>query len=346
MIVRNRVLVYAVFLVVVLTALPYFILDYGVHNDYRALDYVINFSDITSFQSLMWHDESMHLLYIGRPINAILFNLQQITIKDINDLKVWRFVSFLTIIAAYVISASVSVKLAKKRFQWIVFTYFLFFLLPSTQLYINWIANFVPGSLNLFLASLASLAFLKSQGTKLKNKSWFLLSMAILLIANLNYTANVCFFILPFIVGAVFETTGSNINYVKRSVFAMLGGLFLYVLIHKFFLFPFFGEYFGEKFVSYDPATYKFTISFNVDVLHILYKTLVAWFSSSFYSSGSFYGIFFTLIVSLLGILCRGILLERRGVLGSQLQPRDSHEIVLRVVFFCFFVFLFQLCPF
>lgn len=278
-----------------LSTLPYFYLDYGVHNDYRALDHPHTLNLLSGLKELMWHDESMHLMYIGRPINAILFNLQQFTINTLSDLKLWRVVSCLTLLAALANFCLVSVCRAKSKMPWVVFSYVLIFLAPPSQLYINWVANYVPGSLNILVLSFAAI-LLSIEATKIYLRWFFWISALFLIfLSDLNYPATSSAVIIPSVVSFFYRPDKANCDYLARSLAFYLTGLVLYFLLHKLFMFDFLSEYFLEQFKSYDTSTYNFGIGFNFAAPRILMELLIAAFTSTFYATFKYFSILLVL---------------------------------------------------
>lgn len=293
-----------------LACTPYFYLNYGVHNDYRALDHQHTVNLLTGLKELMWHDESMHLMYIGRPVNAILFNLQQYTINTLDDLKLWRVVSCLTLLVALVNLCAVSVFRARHKAPWVVFAYSLMFLAPSSQLYISWIANYVPGSLNILLVSVAAIGLsLNSSKFYVKCTLW-VCAYLLIFISFLNYPATSSAVIIPAVVSYLYNPTNSNRCYLTRSLVFYLTGLVLYFLVHKLIMFEFLSSYFADQFKSYDATTYKFGVGFNLGILGIAFDFLMASVTLFFFAKLKFVSVFLAIIV-LLGFIVKYYALDQ-----------------------------------
>lgn len=288
----------------VLACTPYFYLSYGVHNDYRALDHQHTVNLLSGLKELMWHDESMHLMYIGRPVNAILFNLQQYTINTLDDLKLWRVVSCLTLLVALINFCAVSVCRARHKAPWVVFAYLLMFLAPSSQLYISWIANYVPGSLNILIASVAAIGLSFYSGKFYVKCTLWVCSFLLIFISFLNYPATSSAVIIPALVSYLYNPINSNRGYLKRSLVFYLAGLVLYFLVHKLFMFEFLSGYFADQFKSYDATTYKFGVGFNFGVLGIVLDFLMASITLFFFAKLKLVSVFMAFIV-LMGLVVK-----------------------------------------
>lgn len=258
--------------------------EFAIHNDYRAFDiqhYSINIFD--GWHGILKHMESMHLMYIGRPLNAILFNFQQSLIHTIEDFRYARYLSLATLI---LISFITYLKLHQKLKYlnvWLLIVAFGILSIPSANLYVCWISNYVPGSLNLLLSLLAWLLFDHSiRHTSIYVRYWGLFfSYLTLLAACLNYPATALFFgFIPFVRLVLDKGDWSE---VKHNALFSLGFLLLtlvsYVLIHKLLLYKYFSHLFGSEFRSYDPVSYKFTFAINQNLFKLLIEAVTAGFS-------------------------------------------------------------------
>lgn len=252
--------------------------DFAVHNDYRSRDYQTFKFDISSFSGMLQHDESMHLLYIGRPLNAILFNLQQSYLVTIQDFAIARLISFLTLLGiAIVLYFHLKTKI-KASFLYVGISIFGLMLLPSSALYINWISNYVPGPLNLALALLAWLMF--DQGlnslSPWRKAAFSSITFILLLSSCLIYPATTLFFLFVPMVKLLFDRRNWLIVRFESSaaLVMMAVSLVAYYVLHKLVLLPFFKAYFGSKFESYDPTTYQFSVSLNADMLKLFWEVI------------------------------------------------------------------------
>lgn len=119
---------------------PTFFMDFGIHNDYH-----INTHGILSYP------ETFHLFRIGRPLGALLLNLQFMCFRTIHHLAYGRLLAALfqlpVLWSIYFtvrqhIQASTSTILAIAA---------LILLLPQSLIGVLWLTNFVPISISLFL---------------------------------------------------------------------------------------------------------------------------------------------------------------------------------------------------
>ena len=123
-------------------------LDYGVHNDYSALAYPHN-------RCCMQYPETGHLFNIGRPIGGVLLNAHLLPFTTIGSFAWGRFFSFLVLAATILISAQIFVKYIGVSPIHALLVNTLVLLLPSALLFVIWLTNFVPGILNIALATVS-----------------------------------------------------------------------------------------------------------------------------------------------------------------------------------------------
>ena len=132
------------------TYFPVFIIEFGIHNDYSAWDY-------DNSNCCLGYPESTHLLAVGRPLGALLLNIQFLFFDSVSDFAPARFLSFGFILASAGLMHYYLTKRLLLAQGWALALVFCIFTLPSSQLYIIWVTNFIPGSFNVFLACLSYL---------------------------------------------------------------------------------------------------------------------------------------------------------------------------------------------
>lgn len=121
---------------------------YGFHNDY---EYFCPNKNAPWWRCLL---ESNHLLVIGRPIGAILYNVQGRLIRRIDDLRLSRIVQLgLTLLCMWIFAHYLAKRGILPRF-WSILASFSVFLLPSNQLSVLSVTQLAPGPITLLLALL------------------------------------------------------------------------------------------------------------------------------------------------------------------------------------------------
>src|ERR1035438_306816 len=143
---REMMLALAGLLLVIFTG-PLF-LSYGVHNDYSTLTYPHN-------RCCLQYPETEHLFRIGRPIGGVLLNAHLLPFTSIQSFAWGRFGSFLVLAATILISAQIFVRYIGVPPTHALLANTLLFLLPSASLFVIWLTNFVPGTLNIALATVS-----------------------------------------------------------------------------------------------------------------------------------------------------------------------------------------------
>ncbi len=128
--------------------LPLLTAHFGRHNDYLL------------WACERWHGlavfpETWHLLALGRPLGALLLNLQFTCLGSLPGFLVSRWVALgVTLIAAWLLADHL-----KRRpgvpWQTAVCAAACVFLVPASQLFVSWVTNFVPGTLTVVLSLLA-----------------------------------------------------------------------------------------------------------------------------------------------------------------------------------------------
>ena len=143
---REPMLALAGLLLVIFTG-PLF-LQYGVHNDYSTLAYPHN-------RCCLQFPETEHLFTVGRPLGAVLLNAHFLPLTSIGSFAWGRFGSFLVLAVTILISAQIFVKYIGVPPTHALLVNTLLLLLPSALLFVFWLTNFVPGTLNIALATVS-----------------------------------------------------------------------------------------------------------------------------------------------------------------------------------------------
>lgn len=123
-------------------------LDYAVHNDYSVFSY-------ENRVCCTGHPESQHLFWVGRPIGAILLNIQFAFIDQIGDFRWLRLAAFGLLLLLLVLVYNQFHREAEGRSYEALLASLGMALLPSSILYMFWVASTVPGLVNLILVSIA-----------------------------------------------------------------------------------------------------------------------------------------------------------------------------------------------
>jgi len=266
---------------------PAFLVDFGFHNDYRVRDVLDHSFDTSTIRGMLKHLESMHLLYIGRPVNALAFNLHQSFFHSTQDFAWGRAATFfLTVIVALFWYRFLRRQVYLESALALVLTLGVFSL-PSMQLYVLWVANFVPGTLNLAIVAAASSlvrpAWQKAARMGLGRRRVRIAAAFLMLqVALFNYPPT-ALFLLIFLFAFVAFYDGP-IEYVeriaKRMIALMVVALGAYFLLYKGIYFPVMREYWGSEFHSYDPNTYDFSLFLNSNPLNFIGEAVLYGFAA------------------------------------------------------------------
>ncbi len=129
--------------------------DFVIHNDWVLL--------YPTSQSLL-HPENSHLVWIGRPVGALLLNIQYYVVDSVLGLRLFRLISILIyFISLYV----VLINLKKSKIRIGQTTLILYICLPSNLLYFVWSSNFVPGMLTQIILLLCFVLYIKIKSLRL-----------------------------------------------------------------------------------------------------------------------------------------------------------------------------------
>lgn len=126
-----------------------FIIPFAFHNDYFVWSY-------KAHKLLSSFPESVHLIKLGRALGAYFLNIHFLFLDSLRDMAVSRGFSILVTVVSVSLFAG-----WLRRFQLGSLVALMIslsvFVLPGHQLYVIWLANFVPGTLNVLIALISAL---------------------------------------------------------------------------------------------------------------------------------------------------------------------------------------------
>jgi hypothetical protein len=174
-----------IFCVIVVFYSPIFFYKFGYHNDYLIWDYNVR-------ACCLGHPETEHLIGVGRPILAVLFNIHQMFISDMQSLQFMHVVAVLSIgLIAALFFLHIQNILYINRFNAALLSV-LTFTLPSMAINSFWVANFASEILPLFIVLFAHYLMSKQNKNSILN-SVFIFSL--LFISLLIYPPATLFFV-------------------------------------------------------------------------------------------------------------------------------------------------------
>ncbi len=228
------------FLLAFLIYLPAFTTEYGMHNDYRFIPG--NFSDRLIFS------EAEHLYIVGRPLQAVLVTLQGWCINNISEFAIARFISFLFMILFAVLFDFFLRRIAKVEPFWSRVIVLNAVCLPPSQVYVLWVAHFLPGYFTLVLATASYLLLSfgmpvpKTIGQKQKYSIPLLTGSAFLFEAALfNYPINAVF-VFACTVGLLLFSPlpkwPQTLKTIMRDILFFGAGMLIYFLANVLFFLP------------------------------------------------------------------------------------------------------------
>lgn len=136
------------FILALLLMVPFVIpvlLDFGTHNDYSVFSY-------ENHRCCLGYPESQHLFFIGRPLGALLLNVQLLPVDEIGDFRWLRLISCMLVVLLFLGVARLLCREAPERSSESTLAAFSITLLPAPLLYVVWATNAVPGLVALLLA--------------------------------------------------------------------------------------------------------------------------------------------------------------------------------------------------
>jgi MFS family permease len=169
-------------LVLIVPFLPVLTSEYGAHNDYSRFNY----------DGFCCFPETRFLFEIGRPLGAILLNLQFAFFDSIADFSVGRAFSLAMLAGVFLLTwKRLSVE-APSAAPWVAM---LLCLLPASLVYVFWLANLVPGTLTVLLATVSALLVEKSYSAELGKRRLRWSGYGILGVCFLIYPPNAFHFL-------------------------------------------------------------------------------------------------------------------------------------------------------
>lgn len=275
-----------VFLVMVLFFSPVYFHKFAYHNDYRIWD-------SNNYQQFFRYPETVHLFAVGRPILAVLLNLQLMIIGNMKSLQMMHGIAVLLICTAASLYYLYLYKMfCINRFSAALLSV-LTFTLPSMSINSFWVTNLTSEILPIFLILYAH--YLVSRIDSYKRTKFTLIAVFfILFVCLLIYPPVTMFFVtltfIKFLFGAK-ELIKNKLNVICYEVLMILLSCITYFLFFKCLYKPLllkshfsgfdFQYYF--KFIELKYSEYKFSIfSDSAQKVKQLYDliTLVvsAWF--------------------------------------------------------------------
>lgn len=179
---------------------PYLFFDFGFHNDFTIWAYN-NKICCSGFP------ENPHLINVGRFLQAYLQGIYLWFFTDLGSLAFGRAFGLAFACIGAVMLASAAIKNGMGRLSGAAFGAAVF-LLPSAQVNLGWVTNFVPGLLNAVLVLYATSIFPdwqsllnREESARIRLGTSFFLLLATLFI----YPPTIGFFLLPAMIRAIYS---------------------------------------------------------------------------------------------------------------------------------------------
>lgn len=227
--------------------LPVCLNQFGYHNDYRIWEY----PHVGLANLFLGYPESQHLWGIGRPIGAILLNLQLFPIFSMRALAINQMAN-VTLIACLAVSCFYFfVRNIRISTFFAASLSILMMALPAMTINSFWVANLVPSLIPLFLALLAQVLMEQA-------KPRLLYVISLLMCGFLIYPPATFFFITITLVKFLFapQKKQLSLSTLWMEIKVMLGcslGFFIFLKLYKIALIK-------THFLGFDWRTYYKTI--------------------------------------------------------------------------------------
>jgi hypothetical protein len=254
-----------VFCAVVIFYFPVLTSKFAYHNDYRIFTYDVS-------DCCLGYPETKHLLGVGRPILAILLNVQLLFISSMFSLQLMHFVSVVMIATAasilflhllYFLNIS---RLSAALLSFIIFTS------PSMAINSFWVTNICSEILPIFAVIFAHYLISKQS----KDGATILIVFIIILLNLFIYPPSTLFFasliFIKFLFGEA-NTKNITLRNITLELFLVLSACITYFLIFKYIIKPMlvnsafggfdFLEYYA--FIDANYSIYDFSIFSNLD---------------------------------------------------------------------------------
>lgn len=266
------------FLWVVFFFTPIFGHEFAYHNDYRIWEY-------NNHDCCTGYPESTHLIGVGRYIQAILLNIQLMTINSMFTLWLNQIFSVISIAILAVISFLFFRKALDITPTAASLLSILMVTLPSMTINSFWVTNYIPEIATLFIVFLA-------QALVLKGSRYYWIAFIIILVALFNYPPAALFFVtitfIKFLYGPAKPHQAELINLGSELLLIILACLIFFLSV-KFVIKPFllakdfnkWSAYYGI--INNNMLAYKFEIGLNFAGKWLQFKDYVrfvfsAWF--------------------------------------------------------------------
>ncbi|MBI4823516.1 MAG: hypothetical protein HY805_04715 [Nitrospirae bacterium] len=214
--------------------LPAFIVDFAIHNDYSV--WANEEKNFLGFPETNW------LVAVGRPINALLLNIQFFFIESIEDFAIARIVSFLTAVLFCLVIKRYLTSRFHLQPSFSAMLAFSILTLPSVQVYTVWATNFVPGSLNILIAVSSYYILERADSKSRKGKAYFLLAFFVFLVSLLVYPPTALTVLLFPFARIIFSEPSEwqkTRKLLTRDLLFTTAGMSVYYVAHKFLILPF-----------------------------------------------------------------------------------------------------------
>ena len=220
-----------IFILIFASFSPYLFLDFGFHNDFTIWEYN-NRICCSGFP------ENPHLINVGRFLQAYLQGFYLSFFTDLGSLAFGRAAGMAVAGLGAVMLASAVIKNGMGRVAGAAFGAAVF-LLPSAQVNLGWVTNFVPGLFNAVLVLYAASIFPAWQALSNREKSARTrlgASFLILLATLFNYPPTIGFFLIPVMVRIVYSGVAKR-DERTQALYAIIFFVLVclaYFIIHRF----------------------------------------------------------------------------------------------------------------
>lgn len=257
-----------VFCAVVLFFMPIFGHQFGYINDYTIFEY-------DNHLCCFGFPETTQIIAIGRPLQALLLNIQLLFVGDIQSLQLMRlFFVFMIGTAATLFFLYVQSNLNIGRYSAALLAV-LTFTLPSMVINSFWVTQSIPGIVPLFLVLFAHF-WMQKRNSSDHNKTFVIVGVFSLIFCSLLIYPPATFFFLTltfikFVFGPK-DIIRAKLADISAEVMILLAACIVYFLSIKYVLKPIllmsnFGELdFQRHYNNIDTANsaYKFSLSFDL----------------------------------------------------------------------------------
>lgn len=220
------------FLIIIASLSPALFFSFGFHNDFNGWSY-------NAQSCCTHHPETLILNAIGRYFGAIAQNFQFLTIHNVGDFWLWRFIGILStaLLASYYLWI---ISLGRKP-NWVnVFLTIVVFTLPTMQFQAIWVSMYMFWTPPILLSLIATHLFLKAilPASFLRRAFFVMLGFFALLAGVFFYPASATFVLVP-VVHLLLTRNSVRLRLMARVSAIALGFAFVALfVIHKFIVLP------------------------------------------------------------------------------------------------------------